>query len=202
MCGSLMDMQPNPPPAANRVARLTSPLALSVLLALAVLGLYWLATGFKFSHYDDPTYYAENSHVQAGLGRDGLLWAFCTGTASNWHPLTWLSLMLDADLGNGPKDGWTPHFTNILLHALDTVLLFWVLLRAALAIDPNDKDAHFDLANILDDEGQTEESIREYRAAMRADPAYYPAAYNLALVLERLGRRDEAIAAFKDVLQI
>ena len=108
------------------LTRLTSPLALGVLLAVAVVALFWPATGFEFSHFDDLTYYAENEHVQAGLSWSGIVWAFCTGTASNWHPLTWVSLMMDADIGSGAKDTWMPHFTNILFHGLNSALLFWV----------------------------------------------------------------------------
>jgi tetratricopeptide (TPR) repeat protein len=68
--------------------------------------------------------------VQAGLGWDGVAWAFTTGTASNWHPLTWLSLMADADLGRGAGDAWMPHFTTLVLHALNSALLFLLLRRA------------------------------------------------------------------------
>ena len=110
--------------------RLTAPATLAGLLMLAALVLYWPATGHEFTHFDDLTYYVQNAQVQAGLGWDGLVWAFQTGTASNWHPLTWLSLMLDADLASGPTDAWTPHFTNVLLHALDCGLLFALLRRA------------------------------------------------------------------------
>ena len=111
-------------------SRLTAPATLAGLLMLAALGLYWPATGYEFTHFDDLTYYVQNAQVQAGLGWDGLVWAFQTGTASNWHPLTWLSLMLDADLASGATDAWTPHFTNVLLHALDCGLLFALLRRA------------------------------------------------------------------------
>jgi predicted TPR repeat methyltransferase len=110
--------------------RLTATATLAGLLMLATLVLYWPATGHEFTHFDDLTYYVQNAQVQAGLGWDGLVWAFQTGTASNWHPLTWLSLMLDADLASGPTDAWTPHFTNVLLHALDCGLLFALLRRA------------------------------------------------------------------------
>ena len=109
---------------------MTTPSALGGLLALAVFALYWPATGFEFSHFDDLTYYAQNAQVQAGLGWDGLEWAFRTGTASNWHPLTWLSLMMDADLSRNAADPWMPHFTNLLFHALDSGLLFVLLRRA------------------------------------------------------------------------
>jgi hypothetical protein len=121
-------MQPNAR-SQNSPTTLASPWTLGGLLAVSVFVLYWPATGFEFSHYDDLTYYTDNAHVQAGLSWNGLVWAFSTSTASNWHPLTWLSLMMDADLGRGASDAWTPHFTNILFHAADAVLLFLLLLR-------------------------------------------------------------------------
>jgi tetratricopeptide (TPR) repeat protein len=74
--------------------------------------------------------------------------------------------------------------------------------RQALVVDPNEKNAHFNLANLLDDAGKTDDAINEYQAALHIDPAFYPAAYNLALVLERLGRREEAIVEYKAALQL
>ena len=126
-----MKSQPCSKPRFN--PRLSSPWTLSAALAATVLVLYWPATGFEFSHHDDLQYYVQNGPVQAGLSWNGLLWAFRTGWASNWHPLTWLSLMVDADMGTGPNDAWTPHFTNIVLHALNAALLFVLLLRATAA---------------------------------------------------------------------
>lgn len=81
----------------------------------------------EFVNYDDDQYFYANPHVQSGLTWHGIMWAFRTGHASNWHPLTWLSLMLDAELfGTGPVG---PHLTNILLHTVNTVLLFLLLRR-------------------------------------------------------------------------
>jgi hypothetical protein len=112
------------------MARLTAPAALAVLLGLAGIILYWPATGFEFSHYDDQTYYSQNDHVTAGLSWGGVKWALGTDTASNWHPLTWLSLMLDAEVGEGGTDASVPHLTNLLFHAGNSVLLFLLLWRA------------------------------------------------------------------------
>ena len=108
---------------------LASPPGLALWLALLALSLYWPATSHEFTHFDDPAYYAENPHVQAGLGWDGIVWAFTTDTGYNWHPVTWLSLMLDADLSDGP-DAAMPHFTNVLFHALNSALLFLFLWHA------------------------------------------------------------------------
>ena len=80
-----------------------------------------------FVSYDDADYVTENSHVKAGLTAEGIRWAFTTGHASNWHPLTWVSHMLDWQIfGNRP---WGHHLTNVLLHSLNTLLLFLVLRR-------------------------------------------------------------------------
>ena len=80
---------------------------------------------FDFVTYDDPDYVTANPHVQAGLTFAGAAWAFTTGFAGNWFPLTWLSHMLDCQLF-GLDSGWH-HFTNVLLHALSAVLLFAAL---------------------------------------------------------------------------
>ena len=96
------------------------------LLGLVVFFLYWPATRCEFTHYDDLTYYVDNAHVQDGLTVHSVFWAFTTGTASNWHPLTWLSHMLDVEL-TGKPDPFVPHLTNIIFHAVNSVLLFFLL---------------------------------------------------------------------------
>jgi tetratricopeptide (TPR) repeat protein len=78
-----------------------------------------------FVNFDDYTYVSRNPQVLHGLSRDGLRWAFTTYQAANWHPLTWLSLQLDAYLwGTGPE-GF--HRTSVLLHAVNAALLFLAL---------------------------------------------------------------------------
>jgi Flp pilus assembly protein TadD len=104
---------------------LSNPVCLCLLLVAVTLAVYWPVTSYDFLNYDDPDYFSSNPHVQAGLTSDNVVWAFCTGYASNWHPLTWLSLMLDRELsGPGPAG---PHFTNLLFHLANTVLLFLLL---------------------------------------------------------------------------
>ena len=96
-----------------------------VLLVAAVWLVFGQTVRHQFLNYDDNLYFSANPKVQAGLTWNGMRWAFRTGYASNWHPLTWLSLMLDVDLfGTGPMG---PHLTNVLLHAANTVLLFLLL---------------------------------------------------------------------------
>jgi tetratricopeptide (TPR) repeat protein len=90
---------------------------------------------YGFVNFDDGDYFSSNYHVRAGLTWKGGLWAFQTGYASNWHPLTWLSLMLDAQLfGAGPAG---PHLTNVILHAINTLLLFLLLKRLTSTLWPS-----------------------------------------------------------------
>src|SRR5207253_156875 len=98
----------------------------AVLLAVATLAVYAQVAGHDFVSYDDPDYVSGNPSVRAGLTRAGLSWALTTGHAGNWHPLTWLSHMLDCQLF-GLRPG-AHHLTNVLLHTANTLLLF-VLLR-------------------------------------------------------------------------
>jgi len=98
----------------------------AVLLAVATLAVYAQVAGHGFVSYDDPDYVSGNPYVRAGLTRAGLSWALTTGHAGNWHPLTWLSHMLDCQLF-GLRPG-AHHLTNVLLHTANTLLLF-VLLR-------------------------------------------------------------------------
>lgn len=103
---------------------------LILLLILALLGLTGLAYARlgsnEFVSLDDPLYISDNPMVRMGLTGEGLLWAWTTYHASNWHPVTWLSLQLDAQLF-GPRPA-AFHFVNLLLHA-GNVLLFFVALR-------------------------------------------------------------------------
>jgi protein O-mannosyl-transferase len=98
-----------------------------LLLALVTLAIYWPVIRCEFINYDDPVYVTENPPVQAGLTWKGAGWAFTTGHASNWHPLTWLSLMLDSQLYGMKAGGY--HATNLLFHVANTLLLFLLLRR-------------------------------------------------------------------------
>jgi tetratricopeptide (TPR) repeat protein len=78
-----------------------------------------------FVNYDDPDYVYENPAVLAGLTAEGARWAFTTGHAANWHPLTWLSHMADIELfGLRP---WGHHLGSVLLHAINSALLLLAL---------------------------------------------------------------------------
>src|SRR5271154_1895597 len=69
-----------------------------LLLVLVTVVLYWPVTHYEFNNYDDAQYLTENPNVQNGLTIPAITWAFTTGYASNWHPLTWLSHLLDIQL--------------------------------------------------------------------------------------------------------
>jgi len=100
---------------------------MGVLLALVTLVLYWPVTGFDFINYDDPQFVTSNAHVQGGLNWEGVKWAFSLNEGDYWHPLTWLSLMLDASLFGRKAGGF--HFMNVAFHAANGVLLFLLLRR-------------------------------------------------------------------------
>jgi len=98
-----------------------------LFLIVITLAVYWQARNHEFVSYDDDAYVIENPHVQAGLTRQSLVWAFTTTQAANWHPLTWLSHMLDFQLYDLNPMGH--HLTNLLFHLANTLLLFIVLKR-------------------------------------------------------------------------
>jgi protein O-mannosyl-transferase len=94
-------------------------------LALATFALFSPALSHEFLAYDDQQYVTENPRVLAGLTWQGAKWAFATFYASNWHPLTWLSHMLDAQLYGVHPLGH--HLTNVLFHVTNVALLFLLL---------------------------------------------------------------------------
>src|SRR5262249_36198919 len=98
----------------------------SAALALLTLLVYSPSFSFPFVNYDDPDYVFKNPHVQSGLSADNIHWAFTTFACGNWHPLTWLSLQLDAELF-GSQNAGAFHRTNVVLHVANTLLLFLVL---------------------------------------------------------------------------
>jgi hypothetical protein len=102
-------------------------------LAVLTLGTLGHVCWNGFVNYDDGDYVVHNGQVKAGLSRAGLVWAFTTTHAANWHPLTWPSLQLDATLYGG-ESAWGYHLTNLLLHTANVVLLFLALRRLTGAV--------------------------------------------------------------------
>ncbi len=98
---------------------------ISLALASVTFAVYWQVQSCDFIQFDDNKYVTDNPHVKSGLTARSIAWAFTTGWASNWHPLTWLSHMLDCELfGLSPH---RHHITSLLLHIANTLLLFLVL---------------------------------------------------------------------------
>lgn len=102
-------------------------IAICILLLVATGAVYRQVSGHQFVNFDDGKYITENYVVQGGLTGEGVRWAFTTVHASNWHPLAWLSHMLDVQLF-GLHAG-AHHLVNVLFHAANAVLLFLVLLQ-------------------------------------------------------------------------
>ncbi len=100
---------------------------LCVLLALMTAAVYWPVLELGFTNFDDPAYVTANPRVQAGLTGDSVKWAFTRAHAANWHPLTWVSHMLDCELYGQKPAGH--HLTNLLFHIADSLLLFGLLQR-------------------------------------------------------------------------
>jgi tetratricopeptide (TPR) repeat protein len=104
----------------------------SLFLVLITSIAYGSVCSNGFTNYDDDIYVTENPHVRAGFSADSLWWALTASDASNWHPLTWISLQLDCELyGLRP---WGYHLTNLLFHVFNALLLFWWLRVATGAI--------------------------------------------------------------------
>ena len=126
------------PPKPEKRSESAAPLAsgssswLYLILTVITAAVYAPVAGFDFVRFDDPDYVTRNEQVKAGLTWEGLRWAFTTGHVANWHPLTWLSHMLDVQLfGLNPG---AHHLVNLLFHIANTLLLFLALRRMTGAI--------------------------------------------------------------------
>jgi protein O-mannosyl-transferase len=103
-----------------------------LFLTSASLLAFWQVIHCDFINFDDDFYVTANSRVQNGITLEGIRWAFTTNQAANWHPLTWVSHMLDVQFF-GLKPQWH-HLTNLLLHIANTLLLFLVFHRMTKAL--------------------------------------------------------------------
>src|SRR5271170_872910 len=96
----------------------------SMLLFVFVAWVFLPSLQGGFLYFDENAYVTGNPHVNSGLSWMNILWAFGSLNYANWHPLTWLSHMMDVQFyGLNP---WGHHLTSVLLHALNTVLVFLV----------------------------------------------------------------------------
>jgi len=119
------------PPPQIFVDLREKPLLLGVLLALAAVLLYSPAAHHPFLAYDDSLYVTQNVHVSTGLSFTNLKWAF-TNFSSFWHPVTWISHMTDCQtFGLNPC---AHHLVNVLLHAVNVLLLFLLLQKSTGAV--------------------------------------------------------------------
>jgi protein O-mannosyl-transferase len=114
-------------PAAPANQRIIRAAILAILLAVVTLAVYSPVSYYDFADLDDAAYVTENLHIKYGLDWDAVKWAFTT-SYQDWHPLTWLSHGLDCELFR--LDPGRHHDMNVLLHGLNVLLLFWVLLKA------------------------------------------------------------------------
>ncbi|MHC4998568.1 MAG: tetratricopeptide repeat protein [Planctomycetota bacterium] len=97
-----------------------------MVLAVVTVAAYWPVLGADFVHYDDGEYVTENQHVLGGLTLDGLKWSFTMDNeTANWHPLTWMSHMLDCELFS--ENAGLHHLTSLIIHTVSAVLLLLVL---------------------------------------------------------------------------
>ncbi|MEW6668808.1 MAG: tetratricopeptide repeat protein [Thermodesulfobacteriota bacterium] len=104
---------------------------LGLALVVSTLAVYWQVQDHDFLIWDDYEYVVDNPHVRTGLSVGNALWAFTASHAANWHPLTWLSHMLDCELyGLNPAGH---HLNNMLFHLINTVLLFLLFQRTTRA---------------------------------------------------------------------
>ena len=108
------------------------PLLVTILLVIGCIAIFHPVIQYDFINYDDNIYVTSNTHVRDGLSWRGLQWAFGALEAGFWHPLTWLSLMIDHTLYGLNAGGY--HWTNLLFHIASTVLLFLSLYRMSGAL--------------------------------------------------------------------
>ena len=101
------------------------PVVVAVLLTIASLAAYWPIRHAGFTNFDDPIYVTNNPKVFHGLTADGFVWAFTSFHGSNWHPLTWLSHMLDCQVFGEKAAGH--HWVSVGFHVANTLLLFLLL---------------------------------------------------------------------------
>ncbi len=119
--------QPSAPSAAPALGGTREHVFAVVLLALALALIYGRTGGFDYVDYDDVNYVVRNEAVRAGLTWHGIRWAFTAFYASNWHPLTWISHMIDVSLfGLNPGPA---HLVNVAYHGVNSLLVYLLALR-------------------------------------------------------------------------
>ncbi|MGA3206604.1 MAG: tetratricopeptide repeat protein [Syntrophales bacterium] len=116
----------------QKISNYRPKLLICLFLALAVLVAFWQVKNNNFVNFDDPRCTTENLHIQSGLNLEFLKWAFTTSHAGYWQPLTWLSFVMDYQLFGLKAGGY--HIVNLLLHTVNSLLLFLILNRMTHAL--------------------------------------------------------------------
>src|SRR5262249_22226999 len=111
------------------------PLKLALGLAVVVIGLFARTLNHGFISLDDYDYVTQNPHVSSGLSAENIGWAFGHAHSSNWHPITWVSHMIDCALFGLNPTG--PHAVNVRPHAVTAALLLLVLHRMTGSLWPS-----------------------------------------------------------------
>src|SRR5260221_3342254 len=111
----------------DRTTNRRSTIFICALLLGLTMATYWPVLHSDFINYDDQDYVTQNPQVTKGLSWANLGWAFRSGYASNWHPVTWLSHMMDAQLFGSKAGGH--HLVNLLFHLANGLLVFVLLNR-------------------------------------------------------------------------
>ncbi|MGA2069929.1 MAG: tetratricopeptide repeat protein [Sedimentisphaerales bacterium] len=119
---------------SNKLAKYGS-FWICLALTLATAAVYFQVRSYDFVNYDDGEYVYENPNIQRGFTCDAVKWAVTTVCAANWHPLTWISHILDWQLYGSNAGGH--HITNLIFHIANTLLLFLVLKRMTSATWPS-----------------------------------------------------------------
>ena len=117
-----------PPPPALLPRAFPSPALAGVLLVVATFAVFAPVLRNGFVSYDDEEYVVRNAHVRSGIGARNVAWAFTATEAANWHPVTWISHMADVSLFGMKPAGH--HFTSLLFHCANVLLVFLLLRRA------------------------------------------------------------------------
>src|SRR5262245_22378059 len=110
----------------SRPGSMRVPAICAALVAVTLIG-FGGVVGNGFVAYDDGVYVTANQHVRGKPQNNAMAWAFTATENSNWHPVTWLSHMLDVQLFE--LDTGKHHRTNLVLHATNVVVLFLLLVR-------------------------------------------------------------------------
>jgi Flp pilus assembly protein TadD len=130
--GQHQSLKTSPVHTQNRISSAT---LVCILLVAATILAFWNISAAGFVNYDDPAYVSANPIVQRGLTAENIRWAFTTFHYNNWHPLTWLSYMVDCQLfGMNPLSF---HLVNLAFHTANALFVFLLLWRLTGSLWPS-----------------------------------------------------------------